>query len=123
MSYNYNANKAECTLDGEEGNTVRYACQAKGFGLVTNAEGNYSMNEAMVVVDKSTGKVTSVNMINFGDTAGVGDKATSEEALKQFEGKGLDDDVNLVSGATFTTRSVAAMVQKALKTAETEEVQ
>ena len=120
MSYNFNANKAECVLDGQEGDTIRYACSAKGFGLVTNAEGDYSANEAMVVVDAATGKVTSINMISFGDTAGVGDAATSEAALKQFEGKGLDDEVNLVTGATFTTRSVAAMAQAALKEAGAE---
>jgi len=117
MSYNFNANKASCELDGKEGDTIRYACEAKGFGLVTNADGDYSLNKAMVVVDAKTGKVTSVNIIEFGDTAGVGDAATSDAALAQFEGKGLDDEVNLVSGATFTTRSIAAMAQAALKTA------
>ena len=118
MSYNFNANKASCVLDGEENNTVRYACEAKGFGLVTNADGDYEMNQAMVVVDKATGKVTSVSMITFGDTAGVGDMATSDGALAQFEGKGLDDEVNFVTGATFTTRSVASMAQAALKAAQ-----
>lgn len=118
MTYNFNANKASCVLDGEENNTVRYACEAKGFGLVTNADGDYEMNQAMVVVDKATGKVTSVSMITFGDTAGVGDMATSDEALAQFEGKGLEDEVNLVTGATFTTRSVASMAQAALKAAQ-----
>ncbi|MBR2762412.1 MAG: RnfABCDGE type electron transport complex subunit D [Solobacterium sp.] len=121
MSYNFNANKPECVLDGREGDVIRYACSAKGFGLVTNAEGTYSKNEAMVVVDKSTGKVTSVNIINFGDTAGIGDMATGEKALAQFEGKGVDDEVNLVTGATFTTRSIASMVQTALKAAAMEE--
>ncbi|MBR2769823.1 MAG: FMN-binding protein, partial [Solobacterium sp.] len=56
-----------------------------------------------------------------GDTAGVGDMATGEKALAQFEGKGLDDEVNLVTGATFTTRSIASMVQTALKAAAMEE--
>ena len=78
------------------------------------------MNEAMVVVDKAAGKARSVSIISFGDTAGVGDAATSEEALAQFEGVGLDDEVNLVTGAPFTTRSVASMVQAALKAAEEE---
>jgi hypothetical protein len=121
MSYNFNANKPVCELDGEEGDTVRYACRAKGFGLATNAEGSYSENEAMIVVDRKTGKVTSVHMISFGDTAGVGDMATSEKALAQFEGKGLEDEVNLVTGATFTTRSIASMVQTALKAAAEKE--
>jgi len=118
MSYNFNANKASCVIDGEENNTVRYACEAKGFGLVTNADGDYEMNQAMVVVDKAAGKIKSISMINFGDTAGVGDMATSDEALAQFEGKGLEDEVNLVTGATFTTRSVASMAQAALNAAE-----
>ena len=115
MSYNFNANKASCQLDGQEGDKIRYSCEAKGFGLVTNADGDYSMNKAMVVVDAATGKVSSISIIEFGDTAGVGDKATADNALAQFEGKGLDDEVNLVTGATFTTRSIAAMAQAALK--------
>lgn len=118
MSYNFNANKAECTLDGKEGDTLRYACSAKGFGLVTNAEGDYDWNEAMVVVDKASGKIVSIRMVSFGDTEGVGDQATSDSALAQFEGAGLEDEVKLVSGATFTTRSVAAMAQAALKAAQ-----
>ena len=117
MSYNFNANKAECTLDGEDGSLARYACTAKGFGLVTNADGDYSNNEAYVTVDKDTLTITGIELTNFGDTAGVGDQATSASALAQFEGKGLEDDVNLVSGATFTTRSVAAMAQAALQAA------
>lgn len=115
MSYNFNANKAVCELDGQEGDTIRYSCEAKGFGLVTNADGDYSMNKAMVVVDG--GKVSSISLIEFGDTAGVGDAATTDAALAQFAGKGLDDEVNLVTGATFTTRSIAAMAQAALKAA------
>ncbi|MBR4455044.1 MAG: RnfABCDGE type electron transport complex subunit D [Solobacterium sp.] len=119
MSYNFNANKPECTMDSEENGVIRYSCTAKGFGLVTNAEGDYKRNSVMVVVDTNTKKVTSVSLVEFGDTAGVGDTAVSEAALKQFEGVGLDSEVNLVSGATFTTRSIASMVQAALKAAET----
>ncbi len=117
MSYNFNANKASCVIDGEEGDVTRYSCQAKGFGLVTNADGDYKMNEAMVTVNKAEGKVTGMSVITFGDTAGVGDAATTDEALAQFTDKGLDDEVNLVTGATFTTRSFASMAQAALKAA------
>ena len=117
MSYNFNANKASCEIDGEEGDVIRYACKAKGFGLVTNADGDYQMNEAMVTVNKAEGKVTGMHVITFGDTVGVGDAATTDEALAQFEGKGLEDEVNLVTGATFTTRSFASMAQAALKAA------
>ena len=84
---------------------------------MTNADGDYSNNEAYVTVDKDTLTITGIELTNFGDTAGVGDQATSASALAQFEGKGLEDDVNLVSGATFTTRSVAAMAQAALQAA------
>ncbi len=117
MAYNFNANKASCELDGEEDGVIRYACSAKGFGLVTNADGEYSVNEAMVVVDQATGQIKSISMISFGDTAGVGDMATTDEALAQFEGVSLEDDVNLVTGATYTTRSIAAMAQAALNAA------
>ena len=70
-----------------------------------------------VTVDVAKGSVVSVALDNFGDTAGIGDTATSDDALAGYAGKTLNDSVDTVAGATFTSGSVAAMVQAALEAA------
>ncbi|MEE3486666.1 MAG: RnfABCDGE type electron transport complex subunit D [Bulleidia sp.] len=104
-------NEATCTDNGDGS----YSCSAKGFGLINNMGEGYANNEAAVTV--KDGAVVSVEVTTFGDTAGVGDMATSADALKAYEGKTLDDSVDATSGATFTSNSVASMVSAALNMA------
>lgn len=107
----YSEYEAECTAEGDG----VYACSAKGFGLVNNAGDDYSENEATITI--ADGAVVSVEITNFGDTEGVGDAATEEDALSAYEGVTITSDVDSVSGATFTSESIAAMVQAALQAA------
>ena len=74
-------------------------------------------NEADIEVDPSNNSIVSITVTNFGDTAGVGDAAVSDSALAQYAGKTLDDSVDSVSGATFTSDSIASMASAALKMA------
>lgn len=104
-------NEATCTDNGDG----TYSCSAKGFGLINNMGEEYKNNEATVTV--KDGAVVSVEVTTFGDTQGVGDQATTADALKAYEGKTLDDSVDAVSGATFTSNSVASMVSAALNAA------
>lgn len=100
-----------------DGTTAVYDCSAKGFGLVTGAGDDYSENEAEVTVNLSDMTVESVELIHFGDTEGVGDKATSDDALAAYEGVSSADEVDAVSSATYTSGSIQAMVQAALDAA------
>lgn len=111
LSDDYSDNEASCTDNGDGS----YACKAKGFGLVNNMGGDYKENEATITIEN--GAVKSVEVTTFGDTQGVGDNATTKDALSKYEGATLDSSVDAVSGATFTSKSVASMVQAALKMA------
>ena len=110
LSSDFSENEATCTSEGDG----VYACTAKGFGLLSDSapEGE-SENEAEITVQD--GKVVSVVVTKFGDTEGVGDKATSDEALAAYEGDDLDSEVDITTGATYTSKSIAAMVQAALE--------
>ena len=117
LSGDYSANNASCTETSNDGTTAVYACTADGFGLINNMGDGYSQNEATVTVNLADNTVASVEVTSFGDTAGVGDLATADDALAAYTGLSLDDSVDAVSGATFTSSSVASMVQAALNAA------
>ncbi len=111
LSDDFSANEASCELqDGA------YACAAKGFGLINNMGDEYAENEVKVTVEG--GKVVKVELVNFGDTKGIGDTAVSDTALAAYEGLTAEDSVDAVSGATFTSTSIASMVAAALAAAE-----
>ncbi len=93
-----------------------YSCIAKGFGLLNNMGDDYDENKVTVTI--KDGAVVSVTLDNFGDTTGVGDVAVTDNALAAYEGLTADDSVDAVSGATYTSTSVAAMVSAALAAAE-----
>lgn len=106
-----------CTEQSNDGSTAVYACTADGFGLVNDMGSSYSQNEATVTVDVTSGTVASVEVTHFGDTEGVGDAATTDEALSAYAGVSASDEMPLVSGATYTSTSIAEMVQAALSAA------
>ena len=60
-------------------------------------------------------KVASVKVTKFGDTKGVGDNAAKDDALAAYEGADLDSSVDITTGATYTSKSIASMVQAALQ--------
>ena len=76
---------------------------------------DYSENEVEVTVENGT--VKAVKLVNFGDTPSIGELATTDEALAAYEGATADSEVDAVSGATFTSKSVASMVKAALESA------
>ncbi|QRG86311.1 RnfABCDGE type electron transport complex subunit D [Bulleidia sp. zg-1006] len=98
----FSSNEAKCTKKSKG----VYACEAKGFEGVSKAtitlEGNKVKN---VVVD------------SFGDTEGVGDKATEATELKKYEAVTMDSTIDATSGATLTSNALKAMVYKALQEA------
>lgn len=72
-------------------------------------------NEFDIVV--KDGKVVSVECTVFSDTKGIGDAAISEDALSELVGVDLSSEVDTMSGCTYTSRSVVAAIQAALKEA------
>ena len=104
LSDDYSGNSA--TVVSVDGNT--YTVTSTGF------PGN-SANEYAIVVEN--GAIVSVTNTVFGDTAGIGNPAVSEDALSSYVGATLTSEVDAVSGSTFTSKSVFAALQAALKNA------
>lgn len=86
-----------------------FKCSAKGY------EGT---NQATVTVDASKGTVTSIEVTEFGDTASVGDAATTADELARYAGASLGSEIDATSGATYTSKSIRAMAAEALKMAK-----
>ena len=104
----YAANNVTIEEVSNDGTTAVYACTAKGF------EG---INEATVTIDLASKTVAKVEVTAFNDTAGVGDAATADDYLAKYEGVSSEEDVEVVSGASFTITSIKAMVHAALQAA------
>ncbi len=110
--------RAEVTDNGDGS----YHVTVRGFGLVdpdgiASASGHtYSRNEFDVTIGED-GTVSSVVFAKFGDTTGFGDKCMDQGYLDSFKGKGLADNADLISGATYTAESVVAAVNAALTAA------
>ena len=79
--------------------------------------GEASPNAFDVVLDDETQTVVSVTFTTFNDTPGIGDQCNTPEFLDQFAGLGYDqiDDVEVISGATFTSNSVIDAVKQAIE--------
>ncbi len=99
---------------------LTFSCNAKGYGMIdpddhaSQMKVEYTKNEATIIVDPATKSVVSVELTHFGDTVGIGDKVNSEEYFKLFEGLNADSEADTISGATWTSESLIAMVQAAL---------
>lgn len=105
LSDDFSANNAAIENTSEaEGQSV-YTVSAKGF------EG---VNVFEITVDKD-GKIVSVVNTEFKDTAGVGDLAVKEDYLATYAGATLDSTVDACTGATYTSKSVAAAVAAVLE--------
>ena len=119
ISINDDYSKYNAKLDSQSDNT--YVIKVKGFGLLdpdgmASATGHeYSRNTITVTVDSETSSVTAVEFTEFGDTAGFGDKCLEDIFMNQFDGATLDTEVNCVTGATYTSKSVVAAVKLALQ--------
>lgn len=105
-------------LVSQDGNT--YVISVKGYGLL-DPDGaaaysghDYSRNEITVTVSADGSAIESLEFTTFGDTPNYGDKCLEDIFLNQFSGLTLESEVNCVSSATYTSKSVIAAAQLAL---------
>ena len=110
--------EAACEIKEDNGDSAVYACEAKGFGLLSDHAAEYSANKVEVTIDRTSKTVQSIVVTQFGDTEGIGTNATSDAYLETFKGAALDQDVNVYSGATYTSKSVGACAAAALAAEE-----
>lgn len=91
--------------------TMTYTVDAQGFTAITSSG---DLNEFVIVVDENKA-VVSVECSKFADTPSIGDLATTDDYLGKFAGASADSMVSdVVSGATYTSKSVIKAVLTAL---------
>jgi len=100
--------------------------EAEGATITAEADGVYTVEatgfhgDNVFEVTIADGAVVSVVMTGFNDTPGIGD-LVNEEYLAKFAGVTEVNAADVVSGATFTSKSAQAAVQAALDYAATKE--
>lgn len=96
-----------------------------GYCIKVSESGYGGTIQSVVGVD-SDGKVTGVSVISSSETAGLGANIKNESFRSQFIGKGevsvvkagaKDNQIDALSGATISSRAMAASVNKAVKAA------
>ncbi len=112
---------AECEPEVEElsndGKTAKFRVRSGGFSFLN---GGGDKNEAEIEVDVPSRTIRSFKITKFSDTDGIGDAATAEDILSRFTGVSDPDEVDTVSGATFTSKSVKSMVESVLSKVKSE---
>lgn len=122
------ATNAGATLDSVY--EVLVGGENAGYAIKVVASGSQGSIEMMVGVD-ANGAVTGVSIVDNSETAGIGSKVMSNEALSngtgvldQFIGKSAADgtltvgtNVDAISGATVSTKGVTTGVNAALAVA------
>ena len=98
--------------ESSENGETTYIVSAPGFTATTGgAEHTFK-----IVVDEASGSVKSVEIDTFADTPGIGDAINNVEFFNQFEGLASSDfEVDVQSGATFSSDSVTKAVKTVLE--------
>ena len=96
------ANGGEATLVSNDGNT--YVVSAKGFA-----------GDNEFTIEVADGKIVSFAVSAFNDTVGIGDAIEQDNFTSSFVGKGLNDEVDTLAGATFSSKSAIAAAKCALE--------
>ncbi len=106
------------------------AKEVQGYIFVTSTKSYGGDLQVMTGVD-AEGKITGVEILEISDTAGLGMKATNEDFRARFiglfdeitidknEGNAEKNQVQALTGATITSKAVAAAVNEALADYET----
>ena len=117
-------------LSSEEGTSVVPALNADGGVIgyvVVNSEKGYGGDISVMTGVDADGKVTGVNILSHGETAGLGANATNESFRDQFTGlvngitvskdKAGENSIDALTGATITSRAVVRAVNAAIEAA------
>ncbi len=105
LADDFSSNNAAVENTSEADGQTVYTVSAKGFEGVNVFE----------ITKDAEGKIVSVVNFEFKDTAGVGDIAVKEDYLATYVGATIDSTLDACTGATYTSKSVAAAVQAVLK--------
>ena len=88
-----------------ESNAVAIQIETKGYqpGLMV-----------MIGID-TNGKITGVKVVKHAETEGIGTRAMSDDYLSKYKGKIDTKDIELISGATYTSQGIRDAVENALR--------
>lgn len=84
-----------------------------GYCVNTTGSGFGGDVNVMVGIDP-TGAVYGVKIVSMSETPGIGTKVQGESFLSRFVGQAGEADVDIISGATFSSKAVIEAVDKAL---------
>lgn len=102
----YTTYEAVVTSDGNN-----YHVSVHGFHALENGPDN----EFDIEIENDA--IKSIKCIVFSDTEGVGSPAVEEGALAKYVGTTLNDEVDVMAGCSYTSNSINAAIQAALKEA------
>ncbi len=89
------------------------------IGSVVKATGSTYDKATILVGIKTDNTITSIQFLSLTDTPGFGQKAAEPAFKDQFSGKSSSDefalgaDIDVISGATITTKGVTSIVKSA----------
>lgn len=117
-------------VEGEGGEVLYYeardpAGRPAGYGVITTFRGMWSDIEVAVGLDAEF-RITGVEVLDQGETPGLGSRVEEESFESQFDGLSSDQvalvrsggRVEAVSGATVTSRAVAEGIREAVEEVE-----
>jgi len=92
----------------------------KGMAVIVEPQGYGGKVKMMVGVDES-GRVSGVKILEHRETPGLGAQIVTSKFLGQFKGKTIADklEVEAITGASISSRAVAAGVKEALEKVKT----
>lgn len=89
----------------------------KPIGLTLTANGPTYAKATILIAIGLDKTIKKISFLELTDTPGLGSKAAEEPFIGQFNGKALNSafavkaDINAISGATITSRGVAAILK------------
>lgn len=114
------ANVPEITSETEEGESVVFLVETPGYAVVEGYAGAVP-NVVEVTIAKADKTVERVRVLEVADTPNFGTEVQAKNFVDQFLGLSLSDsdaEVDVASGATVSSVSVAKAVQVALEAME-----
>ena len=98
-------------------NLSTYVVSIAGYSVLEGGYEGAENNVVKVVIDTAANTIVSVELVEFHDTVGLGDKIDNEKFWEQFVGLNILDEtlsVDAVSGATSTSLSMVRAVVTAI---------
>lgn len=110
----------EITYDGEELNITSAYKADNGCGYVfTSANKGYGGDVVVTIGLDADGTIVGIKADVSTETSGVGSKAGDEKYLSNYMGiSGSDDDIDTISGATYSSTAVKTGVASVLEAFE-----